>query len=318
MFRHENLPAFLSAPTLAEGVHAVWTGDVPVDFLLRPMQSNTLLVIFGAAAPRGPGNTPPFFSGLGLANGLDCSVMAINDPCFYTDKTIRIGWYVGNSKLPLQVILPAIIEKVAGAIGAERVIMAGGSAGGFASLYYATKVHAIAVAFNPQTNIALYERTNVERLARVSFGWEGGGVEDALSPITFDLVSHYASVRTPPPVIYMQNASDWHATTHAAPFLERYGLAWTGSSLSADGIYVHVGDWGAGHTAPPKELTAHVLSQLLKHQGTWDEAILNAAGLFADFAAPSTSEAVGGSGEVGGGIDSQRAEKRASGQFRGF
>ncbi|WP_323034257.1 hypothetical protein [Pararhodobacter sp.] len=282
--RYQGIDEFFATDSLELGVHSIAIDQSIVDFYLRPKVSGTLLVVFGGAAQRSTENLPPFFSGLGIAEGIDCTVVAFNDPSYYLAPDINIAWYAGNLHLALQDILPRIIERIKATTGASRVIMAGGSAGGFASLFYATKVPALAVVFNPQTNIARYNPEHTQRFAQVCFGWQGGNLEDAFEGIVFDLAEHFSQYR--PPVVYMQNVSDWHVKPHTVPFIGNYGLEWTGKSQLADGLYLHVGDWGRGHIPPPREYTARVLKELSTVPGSWDEAVANAGNILAHEDAP--------------------------------
>jgi hypothetical protein len=256
----------LSTQRIEKGIHSINVNGHIIDFLCQKIPSDNLLVVFGGAARRGPETTPPFFSGIGISANLKCSVMAINDPSFYLDREIRIAWYAGSKNLPLQSILPAIIDKVASEC-ASRIIMTGGSGGGFASLYYATKAAqpSIAVVYNPQTNIRKYHRGHVQDFAKVCFDWREGNVESALSDITFDLVKLYSEKKAP--VIYLQNSADYfHIENHAKSFLRVYELDWTGTDQSTEGFYLHVGDWGSKHARPPKEL----LTSIVRHLCGWE------------------------------------------------
>ena len=275
VFSYPSLQSFLSTQRIENGIHAITVNGHHVDFLLHKKPYENLLVVFNAAILRSPKTTPPFFSGIGIAANLNCSVIAINDPSVYLDREICLAWYAGSKNLPLQSILPAIIDKVA-SISASRIIMTGGSAGGFASLYYATKTAqpSIAVVWNPQTNISKYSPRPVQYFAKVCFDWQEGNVESAFSDITFDLVKHYYEKKAP--TIYLQNSGDWHAKAHATPFLKAYGLDWTGTDQTADGLYLHVGNWGSGHGAPRKDLITHIISQLCSCEASWYEVVKSA------------------------------------------
>lgn len=262
VFSYPSIDAFLSTRRIENGIHAISVNEYLVDFLFQKKASENLMVVFGGAATRSDENNPPFFSGIGLAKYVNCSFMAINDPSLYLDCQITLAWYAGSKSLPLQSILPAVIDKVASAC-ASHTIMTGGSAGGFASLYYATKTSqpSIAVVYNPQTNIINYLPRSVERFAKVCFGWHEGNVESAFRDITYDLAKYYLEEKAP--TIYLQNSADYrHITTHAIPFLKAYGLDWTGTDLTARDLYLHVGYWGSGHKPPPKELITYIINQL--------------------------------------------------------
>jgi hypothetical protein len=277
VFSYQNLQEFCAVTGLDNGIHSIIVDGQYVDFWLKRKPSSILLVVFSGAPRRQDPNSyaPPFFSGATIAARADCTLMAINDPSFYLDSKINATWYAGSKYLPLQSILPRIIDKVA-SLYATKIVMTGGSGGGFASLYYATKTAkpSIAFVYNPQTNIIKYNPQVVDYYAKICWGWQTGNPEFAFSNITFDLTKYYLEKKAP--IIYFQNASDHHVKSHAIPFLKVYGLGWTGSDQTANGLYFHVGNWGEGHFAPPPELTAYIIQKLCRSQGSWNEVVNSA------------------------------------------
>jgi hypothetical protein len=106
-------------------------------------ESPTLLVLFGGIAG---GVSMPVFEFFRLTSGFPAKKAFLRDP--------RRGWYqlgipgVGDSSAEVRALLSATIERA----GAERVVMAGASAGGFAALLYGSWCEADEViAFSPQT-----------------------------------------------------------------------------------------------------------------------------------------------------------------------
>jgi len=131
--------------------HEVLTGDFD-SLLTRPdahvvldmeADSSTLLVLFGGIAG---GVSMPVFEFFRLTSGFPAKKAFLRDP--------RRGWYqlgipgVGNSAVDVRTFLTRAIERA----GAERVVMAGASAGGFAALLFGTWCGVDEViAFSPQT-----------------------------------------------------------------------------------------------------------------------------------------------------------------------
>ena len=106
-------------------------------------ESSTLLVLFGGIAG---GVSMPVFEFFRLTSGFPAKKAFLRDP--------RRGWYqlgipgVGDSPADVLTFLSAAIERA----GAERVVMAGASAGGFAALLFGSWCGADEViAFSPQT-----------------------------------------------------------------------------------------------------------------------------------------------------------------------
>jgi hypothetical protein len=287
VFFYQTLQEFLTVPRLDNGIHSIIVNGQYVEFLLhrKPSYSNDLLVVFSAAVRRqnttGDNDTqhaPPFFSGVGISAAANCTLMAISDPSFYLDSKIELAWYAGSKYFPLQSILPSIIDKVA-SMYSSRIIMTGGSGGGFASLYYATKTTkpSIAFVYNPQTNIIKYDQKVVNYYAKICFEWQTGNPESAFSNITFDLTKYYLEKKAP--IIYFQNSGDPHIQSHAIPFLKVYGLDWTGTDQTTDGLYFHVHKWGEGHFRPPIELIAYVIKKISSSKGSLND-VVNSAHFF--------------------------------------
>jgi len=132
-------------------LHEVLTGDFD-SLLSRPdahvvldleTESPTLLVLFGGIAG---GVSMPVFEFFRLTSGFPAKKAFLRDP--------RRGWYqlgipgVGDSPAYVRAFLATTIERAR----AERVVMAGASAGGFAALLFGSLCQADEViAFSPQT-----------------------------------------------------------------------------------------------------------------------------------------------------------------------
>jgi hypothetical protein len=116
--------------------------DAHVVFDLAP-ESSALLVLFGGIAG---GVSMPVFEFFRLTSGFPAKKVFLRDP--------RRGWYqlgipgVGDSSADVRTFLFATIARAR----AERVVMAGASAGGFAALLFGSWCGADEViAFSPQT-----------------------------------------------------------------------------------------------------------------------------------------------------------------------
>jgi hypothetical protein len=105
--------------------------------------SRTLLVVFGGIAG---GVSMPVFEFFRMASGLPVMKVFLRDP--------RRAWYqrgipgVGDTPATVHRFLDAAIERA----NADRVVMAGASAGGFAAILFGAQCRADEVlAFSPQT-----------------------------------------------------------------------------------------------------------------------------------------------------------------------
>lgn len=261
--QHSSVSRFLSCSKIEEGIHSISVNNYIVDFLFKRNKSKHLIVVFSGAVNRDSDNKPPFFFGLGLHKLVDCSLMAINDPSLYLNNDITLAWYTGSKNLPLQSLLPSIIDKVA-SLCDSTIIMLGGSGGGFASLYYVSKTinPAIALVFNPQTNILNYYQRTVEYYSKVCFNYSGGDVETSLEVINYDLTKICSENKSQ--IIYLQNSSDYrHILKHAIPFLKSYKAHWTGFDIILKELYLHVGNWAKGHRPPSRDFLAYIINEIV-------------------------------------------------------
>lgn len=256
---HNSVEEFLTAKILEQGVHSIYINNQALDLLVsNQASSDTIAIVFSGAIKRTPTTFPPFFSGINLAKNVSCSIVAISDPTLALDEEISIGWYTGNRYLNLQSTLPVVIEKIRLILEAKNIIFCGGSAGGFAALYYASKFSdSTCIAANAQTNILDYAPAAVEKYTKTAFNATPSNLTDLFPQIAFDLKTFKYSDSQK--IIYLQNTSDWHTNKHAKPFIENLIGKWTGDSVKEGHVLVHMGNWGTGHIAPPMDLMAQLI-----------------------------------------------------------
>jgi hypothetical protein len=174
------------------------------------------------------------------------SVVGIADPSLALSPTLVSAWYAGHDGFELQHILPDVITRTIASCQAKRVIFLGGSAGGFAALYYSWHVPgSIALVTNPQTNIDLFPE-----IARIPYRTICRPSLDANTPLSAIIESNLCSCysrRFDNTVIYLQNATDsLHLRDHFAPFIGSIPLE------HQDRLLARVGYWGLrGHTQIP-------------------------------------------------------------------
>lgn len=261
---YASVEDFLAKP-LSDGSIAVQLSEGALRLLLRVRASDALTVFFSPAVTDRQNKEPPFFAGVDLTRDLPTSFLAISDPMLELDPGLGLAWYAGSKAIRLQMILPQIIRSIAERIGASRIVLTGPSGGGFAALYYATRIpDSVAVAVNPQTEILRYERGAVERYARVCHGWsEGQDLKEALRPSVQNLPWHFhAGARAKG--LLLQNASDWHVAKHTLPLIRALGGIDEAIDQDVGGLSFRFGDWGQGHAALPKECYRAVLAQIIQ------------------------------------------------------
>lgn len=245
---------FLAANSVPAGISTIWKNGLPVDVLVSPASSETTIFFFHGAVERH--FTLPVLSGMGISGAVNANRVFVSDPSLVLDDNLMLAWYAGNSHQPdLQQTLTHILRKIAESLGSKKLVFFGGSGGGFASLYFASRFEdSLALVFNPQTNIAKYSDRAVRDFAVKSFGVKPGLTEPLSHlplEVTTDVCEIYATPRGAT-VAYLQNKNDAvHVETHLNPFVE---------SLHRETcLLLFTEAWRDGHSPPPRELLTQAL-----------------------------------------------------------
>lgn len=186
---------------------------------------------------------------------------------------INLAWYGGNQSYPLfQQDIADFLDYLSESF---KLIMVGGSGGGFAALAISSlmKRQADILVFNPQTSISEYGEKHVLKYLETAFPeafnesfLSDSKVTKKLDPYLFreflettKIVHDVTNVKYKNKrIIYLQNRSDHHLKKHAWPFFKfRFMLDEIKNiktSESDEHCVLHLGDWGAGHVAPPVAL----------------------------------------------------------------
>jgi hypothetical protein len=271
-----SLDALLATAEIQSGVHSVPIGEfagkqIHYDFMLTVRPGTGLLCHFHGNAPR-EGIDLPIFTGLGVTSSIATSMFVPSDPVLALDASLSLAWHFGCEGIPLQAITVSIVKKLQAILQAPRVVAWGGSGGGFAAIRVAKDVpNAIALAWNPQTNIAKYVKESVSRYLRIAFPTNAvGGTfpsdrEQWPSLCTEEFVAGYQGR-----ILYLQERTDWHVGAHLGPFvasfcgkeLRNITKASNFAGFVTEQLYLHLGHWGDGHIPPSKDVLARLLSLL--------------------------------------------------------
>ena len=283
-----SLDAFLATAEVRSGVHSVPIGEfagkqINYDFLLTARLGTVLLCHFHGNAPR-EGTHLPFFTGLGITNSIATSMFVPSDPVIALDSSLSLAWHFGCDGILLQTITVSIVKKLQTILRAPRVVVWGGSGGGFAAIRVAKDIpNSIALPWNPQTNIAKYARDPVNRYLRTAFPniAPDGPLPSARgqfpSLCTDEFLDGYKGR-----ILYLQERTDWHVGGHLKPFLAsfcRKALSDITDSSNFSGfvtgqLYLHLDHWGDGHASPSKDVVSKVL-RLLSDITTNEENLEN-------------------------------------------
>ena len=244
-----------------KGRFRYYNGDNYIDFMWSPNGSMNLLVFFTAAVRRTSTFKLPAFSGMTSIGRVNANILMISDPSLVINEEIFLAWYAGSENFKCQPIIGEILYHLSNVFGCEKTVLYGGSAGGFASMYYSTYIPgAISVSANPQTNIINY----YERLVLLYLNTCFPSIMDEdlrkrilNTGIDYEVISHF--LKSQNKLIYMQNSSDHHhIKNHFRPFLKGLGIDYEEKKevveKISDRIHLVMGDWGKGHKAPTKSM----------------------------------------------------------------
>lgn len=265
--RYPGLNEFLEASKLPAGLHSVMVNELPVDFLNIPTGSDTTIVFLHGAIE--PHFKIPVLTGQGISSGLTANRVFISDPALALSDNLLLSWFAGNkSHTNGQELLVQILLKVLQSNGSKRVIFFGGSGGGFAALYLASRFeNSLAMAYNPQTNIAEYNSRAIHEFTQYAHGIHRREY-DPLSFLPDSVKTEVCSIYSKPQpatVAYFQNLNDHtHVNRQLRPFLDQLH--------PENPVYLLAQAWGAGHTAPPKEQLRKALLDV-SESSNWDEAL---------------------------------------------
>ncbi|WEX91079.1 hypothetical protein PZN02_004690 [Sinorhizobium garamanticum] len=261
-----SLADFLTSP-VPDGVSFIPYGEANLYLRVkRKTETHRLVVIFSAAATRAPDRRAPFFHGVKISDVLNSNVLLIDDIAHQFGEDVSIGWHVGTRDINTQQIMPQIINHVASQLDATDIVLAGGSAGGFAALYYGSVIPSTVMVVNPQTDVLRYYIRHVQTYLSSCFGWSEG--EDMRSPLGDRIVSlpPHLAINPLRRAVYFQNNDDTHhLERHAYPLLKALG-GWGGPrDASHHGIDFYFRRWGEGHAPMPPAVFADCLNHILSH-----------------------------------------------------
>jgi hypothetical protein len=271
-----SLDAFLVTAEVQSGVHSVPIGEfagkqINYDFLITARPGTVLLCHFHGNAPR-DGIVLPIITGLGVTSSIATSMFVPSDPVLTLDASLTLAWHFGCEGIHLQAITVSIVKKLQSILHAPRVVAWGGSGGGFAAIRIVKDVpNAIALVWNPQTNIAKYNKSHVTRYLQIAFPTIAGNsslpsnIEQFPSLCTDEFLDSYQGR-----ILYLQERTDGHVVAHLKPFLASFCRkapcnitdSSNFSGFATDQLYLHLVHWGNGHVPPSKDVIAKILRLL--------------------------------------------------------
>ncbi|WP_413161640.1 hypothetical protein [Aeromonas salmonicida] len=253
---------------ICNGIHTINDGNYEIDCYVNNIDcfddSLPLLVFFNGAVSNREEKIGPFFSGLSISNQLRLPSLSFSDPTVDHINELNLAWYAGSF------IAPDLREKIISIIDLfhtitkRNVILLGGSGGGFAALSIvdALVCPALAIVWNPQTSISLYDKEAVSRYLKLALNCSVD--TDAYQYLSENNILHdlcHLRKKNNSRILYLQNLTDWHLKSHAIPYAnsQKYKITRNNGPWE-NNLSIYLGNFGTGHAAPDRETIDKIIN----------------------------------------------------------
>lgn len=228
-------------------------------------ESSFILVGFSGAVKNSGLSQGPLFSFSGIADKINVPLISFSDPSLMLDSKVTLGWYLGNRYIPnYPEKVSSLLDRIFAKLG-KNMVLSGGSGGGFAALNISNmmynKSNIISVVWNPQIVINNYYKNAVDRYIESSWG---------------DSENDIKNVKVTPEgaksVFLMDGFDHMHIRRHLRFYLEKQGKPEKNNNnyVFKDSLIV-VGDWGKGHTPPPKDLITNKILEASQYFAQFED-----------------------------------------------
>lgn len=276
IYIHHSIDDFTK--DICNGIHSLELSTLPLDILVKNSEeivNNEYIAVSFSAAVTRKDRLSPFFSLSGIANKLSIPLIALADPTLSLSKNLTLGWYAGNKYYPnLPDLLANICDKLVESTG-KKLLLIGGSGGGFAALNIQSRMlkksSTKAIVWNPQTDLIAYSRAFVTSYMKVAFEdadhhVNNKNLEEFLNSRIKSVLKHDPESQK----LILMDGYDFKHTRDLKVYLgdlkESFSL---NNLLKIDNTLVCFGDWGAfgdGHLQPPADLLMNIISGVFQNK----------------------------------------------------
>lgn len=249
--------------------------DIYVNKNIEDASHKSTPIFFSGAISNRTTQLGPFFSGLGITKNFELPLIAIADPTLDDDRSLKLGWYLGNATDNFNKNLSETLDVLQQILSTE-LILVGGSGGGFAALNAGLNagVSTTTLVWNPQTDIFEYSPRFVKDYLRSQYNFSHNTLRrddwKKYSRARTDVANRTSLVTAstllrPRRLVYLQNADDSHRTDHLLPL-------WTattnrelieGQNMLGANHGIFIAEFASGHAPPPASLIGSVLQELM-------------------------------------------------------
>ncbi|MGP9639910.1 ATP-grasp domain-containing protein [Halomonas sp. AOP42-A1-14] len=273
---HNSVSEFVDCLNV-NGVHQVNMEYNPLHFLIDNLESDNdyILIGFSGAVTERKRKKAPFFSFLNIAREIKIGLISIADSSLSLSKDLSLAWYLGNHiNTQLAETLASILDSVVKRTG-KKLILSGGSGGGFAALNIHAKMEekhmAKCFVWNPQTDITHYKESAVFQYFNTCYPSNEMGKANVGSIRKF-FVSNNISYKVEKDeslyqLVFINGYDPSHIRKHVSRLYPK---------KEEDNNFIYFGDWGYGHVQPPSLLIKYVILKI--SQNTAFRNIVNSIG----------------------------------------
>ena len=246
---------------LKSGDYLVKCKEVYIPIRYNRGRGNNVVISFHGAINRDRFQIPKFQTVIPPID--DCHQIKVADPTLSLGESLSMGWFIGGEGMPLQKRLAELLEYLSAKLNFTRRIYVGGSAGGFAALFYSwSDPGSVCIAINPQVDLKVYSRNQISKYMTVA--WPSRNeLADAECCISSDLPKLYES-SFENFVIYLQSTGDYKHFERQLPRFCRVGFK------NARKFILQCNYWG---------IPDHGSSVPVSAYSTWVRAVLVASSL---------------------------------------
>lgn len=238
-------------------------GSLVLPVLVVPAPGDTLTVMFHGAVDRARTHLP-LFQRVRFQKELGAGpVAAFADPTLDLSAELRLGWYLGSEDVDLPQSIATSIHSIAATTGATKIVLQGGSGGGFAALQVGALIPGShVIAMNPQTDLRQYTPKFYRQAMSAAFGIDGAVVPQDLIP-RINVMERLARHAPRMSITLVMNTGDvTHVRNHGDP-LRRSAAKYS------DVDFHHVSiDLGPGHRAPDNDIYRSIMGEVYDRIGT--------------------------------------------------
>lgn len=252
------------------GVHEIRKEDNPYHILVQDISLNNEYILIGLhGALERSKITPPAFFFRGVARESSVGLIAISDPSINISEKLHLGWYLGNNinkniTKEIAEFLDKLIEKTG-----KKIILTGGSGGGFAALNIHSHMllanKAKSFVWNPQTDITKYNLPAIRRYFNVCVEEEADlDIKYIENKLIEKKIPYKVEQRLDlEQLIFINGYDHAHLRKHVRSYI---------NSTGANKFRVFVGNWGYGHTQPPQKTIIDTIKSIINNKSL-DEVI---------------------------------------------